>query len=810
MSFFVDGQLKRLGLKKEIEYLYTLGKLAGKWDELAGVLPGDSDVEDIFELVLRFDDVRDDIEPILRDAGIDSERVAEIAAEIRKKHGDRIPARAQHLLVPIGEYADLDEEVILHWDLLDLEESRSERVANDELAFDLGLAADARLEIEPGDQPDFRSDELLLRLGFTGEVSGSLTLGAVSHWGPIGAKAGATRNGSLTYWFEIPGHSSHRLIESVARGLGALANPFELRSINDCATASEYRLDRVSFVSKFEVPRELEMRFNIAPRIDVPRIVENEISFVARATRSRLLEVEAYRDNGGLVVRLALSKLRSTQRNAEWSFGIEVGDIASAARDYVSQLSEEISEFKKSYGDVLSPGTWLKENMEEEFGEFLRLGADADEDIKDLMKEIVDEVDGGKRLLGGTLEEIAGRIGGRLKARLPARIADQMEDAFSNLLERLKTAIELRIDEQVQAAINRGEQAAKELFDRVDELQLIVDARVDKLATNADNATTRVRAVLARLEEVVANLTTALEKAATAKLQVRLWHEESIRGGQEAEATVRFSQFDDNTAAVYARLLRGEVSKLRGLLNRSIRGVEIREAEFRQFLDRSTKSGVEISLLGFQFEQTNIFKRGAVITVDKNGHVLVHANASSARKIRSPWAAQQVAFASQFELWSATESGSASLTISATQEYKNLEPHEVEDLLDDLVREELITAHVLDRAKSIVVEKAQSRVKLRATVDLRLAMLERDVEELLRVGGQVGDGGAVIDRVLDVLVQTDVFDRKAISNAARAARGVLPRKVRRELNGSAKDVFRYFQPVPTGHSAQTVARVHRA
>lgn len=796
MSFFVDSQLRKLLLDKEISYLETLAALADHWEALAQGLP--DDIEDIIDLVLRFDSVRQEIESKLGELNIDIEPVSELIGKLHKKIDDRIPERAEFLLVPISEYAELDEERIVHWNFLSLDKSRSGKIGKNDLGFDLGMAAEARLEIEPGDQPDFRSDDMLLRLAFTGEVRGNVGLSAEKSWGPISARAGSTGSGSLTYWFAVPRNSSLRLIRSVAEKLREVANPFDLQSINNRATKSG--LDRISFATKFEFPKELTMRFNIAPKMGVPRIVENEISFTARALRHRLLNVEAYREGEELVVGLALSKVRSTQRGTQWSFGVDVSDIASAVRDYVAGLSTDIAEFKQDYGDLLSPGSWAKKNMQELFVKWLKPVTEAKDDFERLKDEFVSHMDEGKRLLSGELDEVSDRFSQNLKKRLPEQYSSRIDDALSGLLGKLGEAIDSEIAKRVTGVVEGSEKAAAEFFKRVDNLTKAVEAEVDAVGTKADNATERVRAVLARLEEVVANLTNALAKAATAKLQLRLWHEESIRGGQEAETSLRFRVIDQNAGAIYAQLLRGELSELRKLIDQPDSGILVDGAEFREFLDHSTERGLAISLLGFEFEEKNIFKQSSVITVDKNGHVLVHTNAARAIRIRSPWEAQQVALMSQFDLWSAAKSRSASFCISATKEDSNLKLHELEDLLDDLVREELITQHVLDRAKRVVAEKAQPRTKLRATVDLRLALLNQDVEELLRAADQVEDGSGAIDRVLKTLVKTGAFSADAINRAAREARSLLPPGLRRKLDGSVADVFKYFRPVPAGHS----------
>jgi len=804
MSFLIDNALAQLKLDDEIAYLKTLAKLADHWEELNQALPGNTALEDIIDLVVNFDQVKASIAPIIEEAGVDIDQLTAIIGRIRETYDGAVPEKAQLLLRRMSDFADLDDEVILQWKFLALEGSRGAAAAGNKLTFDLGASANAKLEIEPGDQPERVSEEILLRLALNGDIGGNLKLGAKNSWGPINAELGAERSGSLTYWIGVPKASDDRLLEAVAEGLENLANPFDLKSI-DAATQDD--LDRLELTSNIEINQNLTVKFNIAPTMNVPRVIQNEIAFSAAATRSRKLNIEAYRDDDDLCVRLVRSKVRSAESNAQWSFSIDVSDIASKVKDHVDTLSDELRAFKREYGDLLSPGTWLKKNAAELLDDFAKkVGGTrnlASAEIADLKDQVARELDSGKALLTSEINGLAAPILEELKKHAPSAFHDKIDAPLKKLIERLQERIDTEIGERVDTRLGQSDATVKKFFKRIDKLNELVEAKVDDAATRADNATARVREILGKLEGVVARLTKILEKAATAKLQVRLWHEESIRSGREAEATLRFTAVNTDTARVYTQLLRGEVSALARLFKRRVPGIEIDDGEFTEFLERSVKDGFVISLLGFEAGQTDLFSEKSVITIDKNGNVMVHASAASAKTIRSPWAAQEVAFASQFELWSASQSGSGSLTISATQEDKNLKVKELVDLLDDLVRNGLIHPQVLENAKTTLNERVESGKKLRATVDLRLAMLDDDVDKLLAAGDPDANDRDIIRRVLDVLGDSGAFSPDTIHRAARAAlRTHMPRTLRTSLKDRPiEEVFEHFQPVPTGRSS---------
>lgn len=809
MTFLADAAGHLLSLEDEKACLLLIGGLAASWSELQEQA-NLADYGDVFDLLFDARPLAPALSETLQRAGWDPEQLESLRTSFRGRYEDHIPDNVRRLLAPIGRFKATNTENAgaLAWKLLSVRGARSDEVSSAPLRFSTGIAANAQIELEAGDRVD-EAEDFLLRLSLIGDIKGNGGVSSTLDSPGLSTSLTAEASRTLSYWYQIPRESESRpYVSGVASRLADLPSPFDLRSI--IRSIREDQLDRVQLKGGQSLSGSIDLQFDIGhfSKLGAGLIETNKIEFSASVRRGRELSVLVYGLDAdddvpgeALAVELDYGKSSELKGRSAWEFGVDLSEIAMAISAYIKQLNVEYRGLLEDdgFGAYLAPGTWL-ENQDQSLLEGMvgSLDAQLTDTRSGLRQRIRKELDG----VSGVLDETSEKLADRLLRRMGRSLSPDRHESLKGQLGAHLQELQSQLEKSIAAKIGQlGEDGQAGLVSRIQGVAEDLDLRIIKQARTADQALASIRAFLDKLGAIIRKLGVVLEKAAQAKLTIRLSHEEQLRRNGEAALRLLFSEVSAQSNRLYESFLTGDFELARELLANPPHGVEV-SGSVQEILAHTVERGIEVGVLGIQLSEQTIFKTLARFSTDSDGNIMVTADLSGSAGIRSPWEAQSVGYLSHTRLRNARRSGHGSVGLTARHQDSDLRSGELALFLEGLFAAGLISSQCVAQCQDALHQRRVIRTKIDATITARLDL---DAEGLtyLMSGSRGESEQDHAELVLEALERAGAYTIDMISAAANEARRLTRSRV--PARDMPAGIFLEFQPL-RDNSARTLRR----
>ncbi|HMB72273.1 MAG TPA: hypothetical protein VKQ06_01790 [Gammaproteobacteria bacterium] len=686
--------------------------------------------------------------------------------------------------------------------------------------------------IAPGELPP---EVAYLRFGFGGNVAVGANLRIPLTFGLL-ARSQAKAAAALDYWFSVEPeeHADPFLVAAGAR-IRALPNPFSLHSLWAAAEQS-FAAARIHASAGFSqtIGMRFSLKGLAGGGLDsnVIDLADDTLEFDAQIVRNRTYDmlIRSDKTDAGkkcLCVKVNRSRRIDQSSSSALSISIDFRELAERAASVIDGYLVDYRALKNRYGKYLRPGTLLASELETELDAAIRAALRGNSALKELVRALLGDESARNAVLQEHLRDVlveppqraADRLGGLLdqgvgmfsaqSEKIAERLIDRITAAFGEragaasrpgveqlaadarddlgeLVQRLKDALAARLAEEVTELFDAGGATARRAFAQVDEFSAQAGQAVTAAAEDLDAALAAVSGFVAAVDGKVAALTTALNDAARQRLRLRIGSEEKLSLGSSANLEIEFSANTAGTRRLYDRVTRGEFDLNTLEAMRSSRGAKALSGRLEYFAESHSQRAVELGVLSFAGGESSIFDSRVSIAADLDGNIVVHSDMAAARRLGGARETQQISFLSPFDLHTAKHTRVLTTRLTASQEDANYEIGEIEDFLDDFARLELISTATLAAAVQQLTDwrNAAGNDDFKARVDISLALDAEAIDTLLALPGgraeEAEDGEprdasadrAMVEIVLDALVEAGAFERATILRAARRLRAI--------------------------------------
>ena len=847
MSFLVDQALNLLDLEHEAAALALIGRLQDCWPDIRQEVPALSDADDIFSLLMQLDEHIAEAREKLQALDIKVDEVKALSQRLKDAWEESVPDSLRKLLRPLSEFSETehgDEFGEVQWRPLTVAGSRIGQLADKGIGFRPRLNAKAAVEVEAGAiaPVDMLPDVSYLRIGFDGDVSVGAKLDMPLRFGLI-SNTSVEASAALNFWFALAGDAQRQaFVSAAAKMTRHLPNPFSFSSL---WRAADDGFAAVRLQTQAALAQSVSMRFSLRNFAVKPSSgasltgssinIDNDVlQFDVGIERKRSYDMSvcsSTTEDGDKSLILSLNRRHHAEHAATSSltFALDFRALALQVKGVLDGALQDYRTLTKNYGRFLTPGTLLLDELEPKLDRALKQAVTGDSALKDLLRATLGDedarnavlqehlkdvlvkpaagasqkaagiLDQGVGLLSAGSDKVADRLIERLSAlfgrqrsteaaaRIEQRAAAARED-LSELAQKLKTAIDERLEEEVFALFETGGTRARRAFEQVDEFRRKAGQAAIDTADSLDAALAGVRGFLASVDARTAGLMAALGDAARHRLTLRIGSEERLSFGASANLQIEFSANRSNVQRLYDKVTRGDFDQTTLDAIENIPGVTALSGELAYFAASHSQRVVEIGVLGFSGGASTVFDSRVDIRVDIDGNVVVDSDLSTSRSLGGVRERQEISFLSPFDLHTAKQTRVLATSLTASQEDANLEPNEIEDFLDDFVRLGLIGRATLTAAISQLTEwrNAAGNNDFKARVDVSLTLDAEAIHTLLGTASglfedaaddaqtedeaRLEDDRVMLETALDALVEAGAFKPVTINRAAKRLR----------------------------------------
>lgn len=647
---------KALKLDDDIALLKALGAVIANWVDLAKELDDYASAEALLNAILT--DVNGDkIAAAFKKLGLEDE-----LADLKRLLGrvadaaNKVPPEVRALLSRLDSHAIGAAEGKVDWKLATSDDAvvKTERYSID-LGANIALTLDAGASW-PGDSPPAR------RLKLSAEGGARAGAKAAAPYVELGASA--TAKLTLDYYFAAKPDELFAL--AVARRVGNLADPFDLKSVWTAFTTSD--LDGMRYAFGGAASANLKVAFADAQVLS--RGIKVDASFTIDVSTSLKSDYELTlrKTQGGVAVKLSRSRASEAAFGDQLKVGVDLSSITQPVTKAIERAVKKWDDALATIKPYLSPGTWLRGKAVELLtprltdliqDPDLRAAAIADmkgalglstvSDVKIvewLSSKITDAIDRASVLANDQVGTAVDRVAAHLTEAAPLLSGQWKAEDAKALIKDLIGDLEKDLKEKVQALLDAQGGALKTLLQNA-------GAQINGAVASIDDALKGVRDLLTRYDTVFHKILKAAQEAAKAKVTARLYREETRSSGSVVEVAGDFTGFDEPTAKVFAALTRGQLAYLERLVDGEETApffvLKAAESSVKRFSRFKSEEGLEIIFLNISFAATTKVEIDAEVLVDGLGQVHVDTAANLAKRL-SLLNSREVSFVDSYRL----------------------------------------------------------------------------------------------------------------------------------------------------------------
>lgn len=485
---------------------------------------------------------------------------------------------------------------------------------------------------------------------------------------------GSVANDAEVKWF-FHNQKEHFYAQALASNLKQLCSPFKLADVAARLDLSECEPALAALTYKHKHQRsyggKLSLHKAALPGLKLSTSFTGSIDY--RASYTGEFEYSFLREEGKptLKVRRANSDAERHQRNLMLS--CDLAPLYTELKGLLFNLSDDAYAVLANLDEILSRDYSLKARLESVLEEKI---SDSDDRVliqaalglggnpgELLATAILSEVEtstarwseSARDFTDQLLQQLTDRLklGSELEQKLTELVSDEVSDALVSESERLteKVAGLIQSDKinELVSALGRAGLAVNNF-----------DGRIEQLLSP-------LREFLTKYQEKVQSLKSILNDAASTKLEAELTLSESTEASHALELELRFNEVEDpQTQALYSQLLMGNMERIASLMQQGgdLAGVEIVSGELTRILGYKEQVGLGVRLFGLELERQRSVERKTVYSANAKGDILVRSQQEVEASIRAGNESRTLGFINVFDLATAKETCSLSLTLS--------------------------------------------------------------------------------------------------------------------------------------------------
>ncbi|MBI1407884.1 MAG: hypothetical protein GC145_17355 [Caulobacter sp.] len=790
---------KALALKDDLALIKALGDTVANWQKLAGQIDGAVTAEALLTQIAT-DVNSNEIKQLFDDVGL-SDTYADLKRLLGKvtDAAGAVPGQIKTLLEPLDHFTAGDPTAVVDWSL-----SRTASPVPKSEQYSLDLGVEARAGFNAGARwPDDAVSPRLLSLGASGKVSAGAKAAVPYAFGTVSGGLQGSANAAIDYYFS-PANTLYAL--AVAERLGALPNPFDLKTMWDSLADQSLALEGVVLGLGGSARASFEVKFADAQALGSGVVVDTGLSVAVSASLKNSYALSLRRavtPAGQPAIRAELTRQRVQESELKSALALEV-DVAALTRPVAAAIKTAVDRWDAAIKPIrpfLSPGTWLRDHLlaqlktaltplveDESLREAILADAagavgagelETDAIVAWLSDQVTGAIDQANVLADGKLDAAADRVMARLDKALPllTRLlaAGDIDPALKlkTLVSDQIAKVDKALKDQVTALFTGPGKDIAEPLRRA-------GAAVQGAVTSANNALKPVRDLLDRYDKLFHKILAKAEEAATKKVTARLYAEESRLDQTVVEIAGLFTAVTADSRAIFDDLTRGRMRPMVQLLETEpeIPGFALDTAAsgIKRFSAYKSGQGFEVAFLNIaNIAYSKLLSTDTTVRIDGLGNVRVDLKGKLEKTLSFLARTRSASFAESaaIVLVAAAARDPAApppvleIGVGASFADKKLDWSEVRDFIESLSEAKLLSDSALDEAKAVFNRwRTAAGGKIDGEISAALRLTGASVPLLLQLSDRENSAlrSTAQKRIAAVAVQA-LLDGRAIDRA---------------------------------------------
>lgn len=495
----------------------------------------------------------------------------------------------------------------------------------------------------------------------------------------------------------------------------------------------------VGFAKTFNVGEKIRVKAGVDARATIIETGMFEYKFAAEVS------------NGEKAIAVQVKRKSGSEKTSGTSLGIEVDP-----RDYFKSIQPMIEEHFQTVEKAL-----------EDFPEFLPKSDFLQNELRDLVEKHINNSDLNQlamSLVGidstSTPQEI---LRDRLVGVIGTSVAGWSEDVseavpgvvndiqsgltklspyFPDLKDELellvKDALEQKqklLVDKVTAVVTDG-QKFSDISDKLKQAGATVSKNITKLAEQQEAIVTAINGLLDNVQIKINSLRKALQTATEKKLSLKLSSEQKKTKEQSLNLLFHIYPERDLEVAQEAltSILSGEMKTVFELINKhkadespAVVGIN---GGYQTYVSLSEKDSMELVLWNFRLGTKDIFDADVRLDVNIDGSIIVQSSAEYKSTYEGLGQKRVLSFVESTEMLFAKQKKTFNIGITLSHQDEKLELDDVSDFFDGLIRRNLISQQVTEKA----IEKlsgAAGRNAVKGRLDVGLTLSGEQLNKIL-------------------------------------------------------------------------------
>jgi hypothetical protein len=336
------------------------------------------------------------------------------------------------------------------------------------------------------------------------------------------------------------------------------------------------------------------------------------------------------------------------------------------------------------------------------------------------------------------LEEVSSRLA---EMGLTTRVNNKLSEALQSPLQKALSKIDKEFRQQVQQKLsNRAERdELLEALHLLNDVGRPLKAVTEISDSTINNISKQIRGHIGRYQKFVARFCEHLNSAESKRISLRASSEIKQLSSAEAEIRLSFNPDTPRAGEYLHKLLLSDVEEVFSIARHKaplnpVMEIDASLARYERFTQRKT---TDIILFGFEIGSSSILDIDTRFVESRDGNLTIIGKMSYEEVSKSLFDKRQFNIVNLHQLSNAMQTGSATLSFSASKSGDGVDEGAIRDFISDVVRLEMVDPHDLARLDSIFQQAGEVEDGCHSRFVFGLSLSEAELKQLLSHGSPV-------------------------------------------------------------------------
>ncbi len=600
-----------------------------------------------------------------------------------------------------------------------------------------------------------------VRVGLRGDLAGEVSAG-MSH-AAVMLKLGAGNRYQHAINYYLTGNLENPLAQEAMRGLGLisshpdlsisslitmLSNPGNRFAAVEVISSQEWRLaGEIKLAREFRVGSYTSLDAGVG--IDYTQIERGEFHY------SMSLDPD---DSRRLLV--SIRKLRSNETITGETFGAEF-DLSGIADKIYPRIRDHLGRAEKMLVKLLdllpmesSRRRLLATHIDNAISRFAHngellavLGVDPGMTLQQrISSRLCDFIENTPSFWSDkthaatkqVLEEVSARLAEMgLTTKVNNKLAEALQSPLQKAFSKIDKVFRQRVQQKLSVRAEKGEllkalHVLNDVGKRVKTVTEISDSTVN-------NISKQIRTHVGRYQKFVAGFCEHLNSAESRRISLRASSEVKQLSSAEAEIRLSFNPDTPRAGEYLHKLLLSDVEEVFRIARNKdpldpVMEIDASLARYERFTQRKT---TDIILFGFEIGSTSILDVDTRFVESRDGNLTIIGKMSYEEVSKSLFDKRQFNIVNLHQLSNAMETGSATLSFSASKSGDGVDEDAIREFISDVVRLEMADPYDLARLDGVFQQAGKIEEGSHSRFLFGLSLSESQLKQLLSHGSPV-------------------------------------------------------------------------